>query len=126
MKMVHTEYSQKGPGHYSAGVISGNHLYISGQISKDPKTGKIPEGGIKPETIQALENIELVLKAAGLTKNDVVMCQVYIPDPSYWADMNEAYASFFGEHKPARVAVYTEAIKATCLIEIEAIAEIQE
>lgn len=125
MKMVHTEYSQKGVGHYSAGVISGNMLYISGQVSVDPKTGKVPEG-IKAETIQALENVELVLTAAGLTRNDVVMCHIYIPFASQWGDVNAAYASFFGEHKPARVVMYIEGLNAGSFhVEIEAMAEIK-
>jgi len=125
MKMVHTEYSQKGAGHYSAGVISGNMLYVSGQVSVDPKTGKVPEG-IKAETTQALENVELVLKAAGLTRNDVVMCHVYIPFANQWGDVNEAYANFFGEHKPARVVMYVEGLnEGNFHVEIEAMAEIK-
>lgn len=124
MKMVHTRYSQGGVGHYSAGVISGNMLYISGQVSVDPETGKVPDG-IKAETTQALENLELVLKEAGLSKNDVVMCHVYIPHASQWGDVNAAYAEFFGEHKPARVIMYIEGLNdGSFHVEIEAMAEI--
>jgi 2-iminobutanoate/2-iminopropanoate deaminase len=125
MKLVNTQYSQKSPGHYSAGVISGNLLFISGQLSRDPATGLVPPDGIVPETQKALDNVELVLKAAGLSRQDVVMCRVYVPGIEYWDQVNDVYARFFGTHKPARVVVPTTDLHGGCLVEIEAVAEIR-
>ena len=126
MKYVHTEYSQKAKGHYSAGVISGDLCFISGQLSKDPVTGEIPKGGIIPETERALKNVDLVLKSAGLVRTDLVSCRVYIPDVALWEDVNSVYEKFFGEHKPARVVVPSGKLHDGCLVEIEAIAEINK
>ena len=58
--------------HYSSGVVHNGLLYVSGQISVDPATGKVPEGGIAAETRQALLNLEAVLTAAGAKKTDVL------------------------------------------------------
>lgn len=123
MKLVHTQYSRKAPGHYSPGVISGNMLFISGQLSMEPETRVVPLGGIVPETRRALANVEAVLKAAGLAKENVVMCRVYIPDIALWDQVDSVYAQFFGSHRPARVVVPSRQLHGGCLVEIEAVAE---
>lgn len=119
MKLITTHAS----GHYSAGVISGNTLYVSGQLAENPVTGEIPDG-ITAQTRACLENVETVLLAAGLTRNHVVMCRAYLADHTYWADFNKEYAAFFGDHKPARIAVPIKGFKPGVLIEIEVVAEI--
>ena len=113
-------------GHYSPGVIAGGMLYVSGQLPTDPQTGKIAEGGIREQTRQALENVARVLASAGLGSENVVMCHVYISDMQNWDAVNEAYAAFFGTHKPARAVIPTRDLHHGALVEIEAIAEMQE
>ena len=54
------------------------------------------------------------------------MCRLYIPDVAFWDEVNEAYAEFFKEHKPARVIVPSRELHGGALVEIEAIAEITE
>ena len=101
-------------------------LYISGQLSIDPDTRKVPAGGIEEHAKLALNNVDRVLKAAGLTRNDVVQCRVYISDIDQWDIVNEVYAEFFGEHKPARIVVPVGKLHFGCLVEIEAIAEVRK
>lgn len=72
MKSVVTEYSVRDGGHYTPGMIHNGTLYISGQLSIDPETGKVPEGGFKAEAQQALQNLKTVLDAAGVEKNAVL------------------------------------------------------
>lgn len=120
MKLITTH----AVGHYSAGVITGNTMYISGQLANNPQTGEMPDG-IVAQTRGCLENIETILKAAGLTRKNVVMCRAFMADHSYWGDFNEEYAAFFGDHKPARIAVPVKGFKPGVLIEIEAIAELE-
>ena len=79
---------------------------------------------IEEQTKDALHNVELVLKAAGCTKENVVMCRVYIPDVAHWDTVNAVYADFFGEHRPARVIVPSRALHNGALVEIEAVAEL--
>lgn len=122
MRKIETLYSTRDGGHYVPAMEHNGVLYISGQLSINPETGKIPEGGVKAEARQSLENLNTVLKAAGLERTDVIMCRVYIPDVKYWPDLNEVYSEFFGDHKPARVVVPSNNLYAGCLVEIEAVA----
>jgi reactive intermediate/imine deaminase len=122
MEPVLTKNPALGSGHYSPGIKHNGILYISGQLSIDPATGQAAQGGIKAEALQALLNLEQVLEAAGTTKNSVIHCRVYIPDAAYWSDLNEVYAEFFGNHKPARAVIPTNNLHNGCLVEIEAIA----
>ena len=124
MKHIETAYSKDKPGHYSPGVISGNMLYISGQISINPATGIKPDT-FKEEVIQALNNIELVLKSAGIAKNHVVMCRAVITDMALWDEFNEVYGKWFGGHKPARIVTPVSTLHYGCQVEIEAVAEIE-
>ena len=124
MKMIYPKYDSENKGHYSPGVISNGILYISGQISIDPDTRIVPNGGIEEHLKQALLNVERVLKEAGLNRNSVVQCRIYITDINYWDAVNEVYAEFFGEHKPSRIVVPAPELHFGCLAEVEAIAEL--
>ena len=126
MQMVCPPFKGENKGHYTAGVISRGMLYVSGQLSIDPDTREVCQGDIKDHTCLALDNVDRVLKEAGVSRNDVVMCRVYTPDVNYWGPINEVYAEFFGEHKPARVIVSTTTLHFGCLVEIEAVAEMPE
>lgn len=126
MKMVCPPFKGENKGHYTAGVISKGMLYVSGQLSIDPDTREVCSGDIKDHTRLALDNVDRVLKEAGVSRNDVVMCRVYTPDVNYWGPINEVYAEFFGNHKPARVIVSTTTLHFGCLVEIEAVAEMPE
>lgn len=123
MQIVTPDFKGKNPGHYSAGVISNGMLYVSGQLSLDPDTREPCTGDIRAHALLALNNVDRVLKAAGVTRNQVVLCRVYTPSSEYWGAINEVYAEFFGEHKPARIVVSTTSLHFGCLVEIEAIAE---
>ncbi|MBR4908567.1 MAG: RidA family protein [Acidaminococcaceae bacterium] len=125
MEFIHPLTGAKANGHYTPGVISGNCLYVSGQLPVNPATDKI-EGGIGEQVMQALNNVDGILAAAGLTRNNVALCRVYIPDVAYWDEVNEVYTAFFGEHKPARVVVPCNKLHKDALVEIEAVAELPD
>lgn len=112
-------------GHYSAGVISNGMLYISGQLSIHPESRKTADGGIREHMRLALENMGRVLSAAGLKKDDVVKCSIYITDVEYWDAVNEEFAHYFGEHRPARIVIPVPELHFGCLTEIEAVAEVE-
>ena len=123
MKPVILQTKRKNPGHYVPGMISGGMLYVSGQIPVNPDTGELA-CGLCEQTKQALANVEAVLTAAGCTKEQVVQCRVYVSDVTYWDEVNQVYAEFFGAHKPARVIVPTRELHHGALVEIEAMAEL--
>src|SRR5208283_1959918 len=90
-------------GPYSPAVAAGDTVYVSGQIPRD-LTGKMVDDSIESATTFALENMRVVLAAAGCTPADVVKTTVFLRDLADFAGMNKAYAAFFGEHRPARSA----------------------
>ena len=125
MKFVVPQYKGENKGHYSPGIISNGLLFISGQLSIDPDTRQVAQGGIEEHTRLALNNLDRVLKEAGVERSSVVQCRVYVSDIDDWDKVNVIYSEFFGEHKPARIVVPVSELHFGCLIEIEAIAEVE-
>lgn len=126
MKVVQPSYGAANPGHYSPGIISRGMLYVSGQLSLDPDTRQLPEGGAEAHARQALANLDRVLREAAATREQVVLCRVYVADMSMWDMINRVYGEFFGSHRPARVVVPAPGLHFGCLVEIEAVAELEE
>ena len=124
MKSVFTPKAPRPAGHYSQGMISGNLVFVSGQLPIDPETGEKVLGDIEDQTLQALKNVKAVLEAAGSGLDRVVKTTVYVSDIQLWDRVNRVYAQFFGDHKPARAVVPTRNLHFGFQVEIEAVAEI--
>lgn len=122
MRKISLPGAEQSAAHYSPAIKAGNLIAVSGQLPIDPFTGKKYDGGIKEQTLRALQNIEAVLQSAGATKDDIVKTTAYISDISLWNEVNAVYAGYFGEHKPARTIVPTRPLHHDCLIEIDAMA----
>ena len=108
-------------GPYSHAVRSGGLLFCSGQTPLDPETGKLVEGSIGDQTRRCLENLQMVCAAAGATLGDAVRLGVYVTDMSTFAQVNEAYAEFFGEGPPARSTIGVASLPLGAQVEIDAI-----
>lgn len=121
MTKIHTNDAPKAIGPYSQAILAGETLYISGQLPINPDTNEIPSS-ISDQTNQCLANIEAILKAANMNKENVVKCSVYLKDLNHFNEMNDIYSYFFYEHKPARVAFEVKRLPKDVLIEIDAIA----
>ena len=106
-------------GPYSQGIEVGNIVFLSGQLGIDPAVGKLVEGGAKAQAAQALKNIGNVLAEAGLTSDNVVKTTVFLADLADFAAVNEVYAEFFGDNKPARSCVAVHQIPLNARVEIE-------
>ena len=123
MEFVRTDKAPKAVGPYSQAVVSGNFVFVSGQIPLDPETGKMIEGDIEEKTKRVLENVSAVLESVGLSLKNVVKVTVFITDLSNFEKVNKVYSEFFGDHKPARSFVEVSALPKGAEIEIEVIAE---
>ena len=119
-------YGATPRGHYTPAVISKGMVYISGQTSLDPATGLPAAGGVEAEAMFALKKLDPILEAAGCTKENIVMCRVYMTCNEDWDPINKAYAEYFGDHKPARIAVAVGPMDFGACIELEAIAELPD
>ncbi len=90
-------------GNYSQGILIDGTLYVSGQAGED-KNGKIPSS-FEAEVKQALDNIDVVLKAAGMTSGDVVSVQAYLTDGALFQRFNTVYTAYFKDPRPTRTTV---------------------
>ncbi|OQX93898.1 MAG: reactive intermediate/imine deaminase [Tenericutes bacterium 4572_104] len=122
MNFIETKKAPAAVGPYSQGILVKDTLYVSGQIPYVPETMKPAGSDIMSQTRQSLENILAIVEKAGLKKENIVKCGVFMKDLSMFKDMNQVYLEFFGNHKPARFAVEVTRLPLNVLIEIDAIA----
>lgn len=122
MQQVKTETAPAAIGPYSQAVISGGLLFSAGQIPLDPSTGQIIDGDVTKQTDRVMQNLEAVLSAAGLAWSDVVKTTVYLHDMADFPRVNEIYARWLGDARPARSTVQVSALPRGALIEIDLIA----
>lgn len=95
-------------GPYSLGVVGeGKFVFVSGMIPFNPATCRVERGTIAEQTELVLANLKNVLEAEGATIADVVSCRVYLGDakPENFKQLNEVYAKYFGDSKPARATI---------------------
>lgn len=121
-KIVFTENAPKPVGPYSQAVISGDFVFVSGQIPIDPKTSKVVDGGIEAQTVQVLENLRNILGSINLTLNDVVKTSVFLSSFSDFQSFNQVYSKYFEVNPPARTTVQV-GLMAGVLLEIDVIAK---
>jgi 2-iminobutanoate/2-iminopropanoate deaminase len=121
-KAVSSPDAAKPVGPYSAALHAGNLLFVSGQVPIDPATGGMVDGDIAAQTRRALENVGLLLSAAGLSYADVVRTTVFLADMNDFKAMNEIYSTFFVQPYPARSTVQAARLPRDARIEIDAIA----
>ena len=121
-KIISTSEAPAAIGPYSQAVRSGNFLFCSGQIPLDPKSGQIVSGDIATQTRRVLDNIGAVLKAEGLTFENIVKTTIFLTDLGDFQTVNETYGSYFKQQPPARSTVQVAALPKGAKIEIEVIA----
>ena len=119
---ISTENAPGAIGPYSQAVKAGNMVFCSGQIPIDPATGEFVSNDVAEQTRQVLINLSAVLKAAGTDLNNVVKTTVFLADMNDFTSMNEVYAEFFSENKPARATVQAARLPRDARVEIECIA----
>lgn len=119
--VIHTDAAPAAVGPYSQAVRAGDLVLCSGQTPLDPASGEIVGTTPAEQTTQCLTNLAAVADGAGATLADAVRLTLYTTDLGAFGEINEAYAAFFGEHPPARVAVGVVALPKNALVEIDAI-----
>jgi 2-iminobutanoate/2-iminopropanoate deaminase len=117
-------FSEKAPkpiGPYNQAISAGKFLFISGQLTIDPKEGKIVADNVTLQTRQVMENIKAILEAAGYSLKDIVQSNVFLSSTDLFDEFNKEYAKFFDEEFPARLTVGVE-LKGNALIEVSVVA----
>ncbi len=119
---VNSAQAPKAVGPYAHAVWAGDLLYLSGQVPIDPATGKLVEGGVAAQTRQVLDNLEAVLRTAGLTMEHVVKCNIFLTSMADFPTVNEIYQARFQPPYPARSTVAVAGLPLNAAIEIELVA----
>ena len=119
---VKSDSAPAAAGPYSHAVrVTGELLFISGQIPADPATGEIVGSTAGEQARKCLENLHAIASDAGTSLEDAVKVTVYLTDIATWAEVNEVYETFFKHDPPARVAIAVAALPKGARVEIDAI-----
>lgn len=120
-KIIVTEKAPAAIGPYSQAIVCNGMLYTSGQIPLNPSTGVMPDT-IEEQTKQALNNILMILKEAGIDQKSVVKTTVFLKNMQDFQKMNGIYEKFFQGDYPARSCVEVARLPKDAMVEIEVIA----
>lgn len=122
MEKILTNAAPAPAGHYSQAIRHNGLVFVSGQLPLDPVSKQVVEGGIEPQLRQVMANISAILEASGSGLDNILKATIYIPDSSYWPEINRVYAECMGDHKPARAVIPCGELHYGVLLEMEVIA----
>jgi 2-iminobutanoate/2-iminopropanoate deaminase len=126
MESISTDKAPSAIGPYSQAIRSGDLLFISGQIPLDPATGEIVSKSLDDQTHQVMRNLGAVLNAAGADFESLIKTTIFLTDINEFPAVNEIYGSYLPEPYPARSTIEVSALPKGALIEIEAVARLEE
>lgn len=121
-KIIQTSEAPAPIGPYNQAILSGDTLYVSGQIAIDVASGELLTDNITQETHQVMKNLEAILSAAEMSFTNVVKCSIFIRDMGEFTTINEAYGQYFTEEPPARETVEVSGLPKNVNVEISCIA----
>lgn len=122
-KIVNTPNAPTPIGPYNQAILSGNTLYLSGQIALNIETGLLVLDDVKAETKQVMENLKAVLNAAEMNFENVVKSTIFISDMNDFTLINDVYGSYFDDaNAPARETVQVARLPKDVNVEISMIA----
>lgn len=122
-EVISTPLGPAAIGPYSQAIRAGNLLFVSGQIPIDPATAKvIGDKGIRAQTQRSLQNLIVIVAAAGGSASQIVKTTVFLKDMNDFLEMNAAYADFFQSAPPARSTVEVARLPRDASVEIDCIA----
>ena len=121
-KIICTDKAPAPIGPYSQAVLSGNTLYVSGQIALNPADGQLITINIIRETNQVMENIGAILKEAGFDYSDIVKTTIFLKDLQNFQTVNEVYGNYFKDNFPARETVEVSKLPKDVNVEISVVA----
>ena len=119
---VSTAAAPRPGGHYAQAIVSGDLIFVSGQLPIRPDGQVVSETSFEDQVRQAIANLFAIVEAAGSSPRQIIRTTAYLVGVERWPAFNEVYAAAFGDHRPARSVVPVPALHHGCLIEIEGIA----
>ena len=123
--IIKTDSAPAPIGPYNQAILSGNMLFISGQICIDPATGNLKNKDLQEETHQVMHNLKAILLEAEMDFDQVVKTTIFITDMNRFTEINEVYGKYFSGSFPARETVQVSALPKFVNVEISMIASKQ-
>lgn len=124
IQVIHSDDAPKAVGPYSQAMVHGGMLYASGQIGLVPARGELVGDTVEAQAGQVTKNLTAVLAAAGATPSDIIKVNIFLTDMGDFPRVNEIYAAWLGEHRPARATVAVAALPLGAKVEMDLIARI--
>jgi 2-iminobutanoate/2-iminopropanoate deaminase len=124
-KIITTDKAPAPVGPYNQAVaVTGQLLFVSGQIALDPTSGEVVgQGDVVAQTEQVIVNLKAILAAAGADFSNVVKTTVFLKDINDFGTVNQVYSNYFGgDAAPARACVEVARLPKDVAVEIECIA----
>jgi 2-iminobutanoate/2-iminopropanoate deaminase len=121
-EVLTTDKAPKAVGAYAQAVRANGFLFLSGQIPLDPATGEMVAGDVGVQARRVLDNLRAVLEGAGSSLEQVVKATIYLLDMNDFAVVNQTYAEYFPNAKPARATVAVAGLPRGAKVEIDMIA----
>jgi len=119
---VHTDAAPAAIGPYSQAVILQDLVFCSGQVALDPQSGELIGETAAEQCHQVMKNLTAVLSEAGVGLSQIARTTIYLASMEDFAAVNEVYASYLGDHRPARATVAVKTLPKNALVEIDCIA----
>jgi 2-iminobutanoate/2-iminopropanoate deaminase len=121
-RIINTANAPAPIGPYNQAVLSGDMLFISGQIALIPGTPDLANADIAAEANQVMKNLNAILTEAGMDFSNVVKTTIFLSDMDLFAAVNEVYGSYFTSDYPARETVAVKGLPKNVNVEISMIA----
>ena len=121
-KIINTPNAPAPIGPYNQAVMTGDMLFISGQVALIPGTSDLANADLTEETNQVMKNLKAILTEAGMDFSHVVKTTIFLSDMSLFAAVNEIYGSYFTSDYPARETVAVKGLPKNVNVEISMIA----
>ncbi len=124
LQTIHTNDAPQAVGAYSQAVVHQGLLYTSGQIGLDAQSGKMVGDDVAAQAKQVVRNLSAVIQAAGGTLNGIIKVTIFLEDMSDFPLVNQIYADWLGEHRPARSTVAVAALPLAAKVEMDCIVKL--
>lgn len=121
LKAVHTDKAPPAIGPYSQAIAAGPWRFVSGQIGMNPQTGELVGNDLASQARQVLQNLGQIVAACGCALEQIAAVDVYLTDMGKFAEFNQIYEAFFGEHRPARAVVEVSALPKGAVVEVKCV-----
>lgn len=126
IRVIRSDDAPKAVGPYSQAVAHAGLLYCSGQIGLVPESGSMVADDVESQARQVMNNLTAVLSEAGAGLSDILKVNIFLTDMNDFPKVNEVYAAWLSDHRPARATVAVAALPLGARVEMDLVARIRE